>query len=134
MRMIIGPNQVRSIAKDELQLKIARLPVWAQRHIQALGRQRDGAQKALDNFLNASNDKSPFYTRDFGAGSVERKKYIKADSVFCEYNGIRMEIQPNKYREDGRIKVFINITHDGEIAIIPSASNLIEIVRIGGTH
>lgn len=116
---------------QELQTKIAKLPAWVQKHIKALERQRDGAQKALDDYLNRSNEKSPFYTRDIGVGTKEDKHYIKADSVFCQYNGLQIEIQPNYYREDGRVKIYINtLVCDAEAAIITSASNLIEIARI----
>lgn len=86
-------------------LKIAKLPVWAQLHIQDLQRERDIAVRELQEYCDNSTP-SNIWTEELvsdgankNGGPTLRTRYIQANKLSIQYAGARLEILLRPGRE-----------------------------------
>ena len=84
---------------DELNARIAKLPVWAQEHIQHITRQLNSALQDQREYLDQQSP-SPFYVEYQGPDNRD-KRYIQALSIAVEWQGIKLRIHANPYGDSG---------------------------------
>lgn len=75
--------------------QIAKLPKWAQDHIARIERQMHGAKDARDKYLDEQTP-SQFYI-GYQSDDLKKRRYIQADSIVCEFAGIRLAIEAHNY-------------------------------------
>jgi hypothetical protein len=66
---------------------IAKLPKWAQEHIENLQRERDGAIRALKKWTD-SQTPSPIFVDEYANG----KRYVQSTKLSVEWRGVWLEL------------------------------------------
>ena len=78
-----------------MEYKIAKLPKWAQEHINSLSRQREIAIKELHESLDTQT-KSPFYIDDHvcleKGGPTSIRKYIQTHKITVHHQGVELTV------------------------------------------
>ncbi len=109
--------------------QIAKLPVWAQGHIKDLTRQRDTAKKEHSEFLD-SQTKSAFY-EEFLGDKMEKRRYVQADNMVCEWRGVRLRISAHDYGNSG-VGILLqwedSERHGRDVAFIPGSFQYARLV------
>jgi hypothetical protein len=85
----------------QLEAKIAKLPKWAQEHIEKITRERETAISALNEWTDSQTE-SPFCIEDFLCTGEEKgpsfkKRYIQTHNISVTWAGVCLEI---RLRED----------------------------------
>lgn len=112
--------------------RIAKLPRWAQEHIESLERERDEANKMLTKFTDSQTE-APFFYKEFRGTDPEGAtrypvKYIQTHKVGIRHAGLEVEVLL-PYGAQGRTGIEIRFSADPgfEAALFPSTSNGIAI-------
>lgn len=82
--------------------QMAKLPRWAQEHINEITRQREVAIKALNEWTDAQTP-APFFFDDMQCtgektGPTDRRRYVQTHRMIVEHKGVRLDIA---LRQDG---------------------------------
>lgn len=108
---------------------ISRLPKWAQEEIKLLRMRLSEANQKLEAFLDDQTP-SAFWVEELGPEDERYPcvpRYIQADRIICEANGIRVEVSSTG-SDDGVTIMFSSRGRVGRGYIKPQASNHIVIV------
>lgn len=108
--------------------QLAKLPKWAQEHIEIIERERFVAVRALNEFSDTQTQ-SPFYHEKFTCpgeenGPSNKRVYIDAHTIVAEYHGIHLEIQCATFSEEKKgIQIQWSSTKrgTGNIALVPES-------------
>lgn len=104
---------------EELQQKIARLPVWAQAHIESLTRQRDRAIEAQKSYLDGQKE-SPFFV-EYSGPKISDKRFVQAHTMTVVWGGVKLRVDANPYGNMGPgIRMQWEAMNHREVAFIPS--------------
>lgn len=113
--------------------QIAKLPRWAQDHLNNISRERDAAIRSLNEFCD-NQSPSPFYIEDHPctgetSGPSRKRIYIQAHAITVEWAGVILNIDANDY---GNRKNEIEIswsTAEGtrDVAMVPRCFNAVII-------
>jgi hypothetical protein len=114
--------------------QIAKLPKWAQDHIQNIERERFTAVRALNEYCDETT-KSPFVIEDSvctgeSTGPSTKRRYIQAPSMKVEYGGVELRISANDYNGRRGIELSwstLNYGHD-DICMSPLCRNSVELI------
>jgi hypothetical protein len=105
--------------QEELNQKITKLPVWAQKHIESLTRQRDRALEAQKAYLDGQME-SPFFV-EYDGPKHSDKRYVQADTITVRYQGVQLRVDANPYGNTGEgIRLQWEGTDHREVAFIPA--------------
>ncbi len=81
-----------TITKEQL----AKLPVWAQNHIEDIERERFVAVRALNEFTDSTTESPFFHEKNTCTGEAtgpsNKRAYIQAHRLCVEHAGIELEI------------------------------------------
>ena len=83
--------------------QIAKLPKWAQDHIENIERERFTAVRALNEYCDETT-KSPFVIEDYvctgeSTGPSIKRRYVQAHWMKVEYGGVELRISANSHNE-----------------------------------
>lgn len=116
---------------DPTPEQIAKLPKWAQEHIQSLDRRMATAERALNEHLD-SQTPSEFFIEDFlcvGGGSPQFvKKYIQAHKVCVERDGVKLTILLRQDEKGLDLQWHSTNRLMNEVALVPISFNKVKIV------
>lgn len=113
--------------QEDITSKIAKLPVWAQEHIQKLTRQRDEALQEQKKYLQDQKE-SPFYV-DYEGPDHRDKRYIQAHHMTVVWDGVKLTIHANPYGNSGKgIRLQWEALDHKDVALIPSSYQGIRLV------
>jgi hypothetical protein len=112
--------------------QIAKLPKWAQEHIEDKERQRFVAQRRLDELVDSTTP-SPFWHESNDCtgpnnGVQHKKHFVQAHSRFCvEYAGVHLEIVLRDHRS-----MELQWTNPergcGELACVPESFQKVRLI------
>lgn len=113
--------------------QLAKLPKWAQDHIEDLTRQRDASVESLNKFCD-SQTPSRFRVEDRpctgeSAGPSHKVCYIQGHTLYVEWAGIELRIDANDYgNRENEIGLSWS-TADGtrEVAMVPRSFNAVNL-------
>lgn len=108
--------------------QIAKLPQWAQSHIEDLSRERDIAIRALNKYVDGQTESSVFIDELESLGEQRtdttnspsfKRRYIQTKRVSFEWKGIDLDV----YLEDGGIALSWGTLRRtmGEVALVPQS-------------
>ena len=106
--------------------QIAKLPKWAQDHIENLSRERDSAVDTLNKFCD-NQTPSRFRVEDHPctgetAGPSHKKSYVQGHTLYVEWAGIELRIEANDYGgRTNEIGLSWSTSMQREIALIPQS-------------
>ena len=85
------------MATNPTEAQLAKLPKWAQEHIEDLRMQREAAIRALAQFTDEQTP-APFWCDDMHctgeeAGPTQRKRFISTRSVYVRWAGVEVRVQ-----------------------------------------
>ena len=105
--------------EEELNQKIARLPAWAQKHIESLTCQRDNAQREQMEYLDAQTE-SPFYVQYSGPKN-NTNRYVQAHSMVVKWAGVKLLIDAHDLSQQNGpgIRLRWESEKNTEVALIP---------------
>jgi C4-dicarboxylate-specific signal transduction histidine kinase len=114
---------------EELTQKIARLPAWAQKHIETLTRERNRALEAQQEYLDEQTE-SPFYV-EFSGPQNRQSRFVQAHSMTVRWQGVKLRVDANPYGNAGDgIRLSWESDDHREAALIPSHFQGARIVNI----
>lgn len=103
---------------EELNQKIAKLPTWAQKHIELLTRQRDSAINAQKEYLDGQTE-SPFYV-EFQGPEHRYNRFVQAHMMTVRWQGVKLRVDANPYGNNGDgIRLQWEAEDHREAALIP---------------
>lgn len=85
------------ITEDELNQKIAKLPTWAQKHIELLTRQRDDARADEKKYLDEQTE-SPFFVQYCGPKN-DTKRYVQAHTMTVRWGGVVLRVDAHDFNK-----------------------------------
>lgn len=107
--------------------QIAKLPVWAQKHIESLTRQRDAAIRDHKKYLDDQTP-TPFY-EEYQGVEGRRRRYIQALSLCVEWRGIKLRVDANDYGNSGPgIRLQWVGVKNHEVALVPCYHQYVRLV------
>lgn len=119
---------------ENIEEKIAKLPVWAQKHIKDLERKQEAALRTLNKHVDQETP-SPFYYEEHpctgeGLGPVTKRFYIQAHTIQCEFDGIELRISAHHYNNQVGVRLSWNslLRYVGEVAMVPESFNTVRLV------
>lgn len=125
------------MSTNNLEEKIAKLPVWAQEHIKDLNHQRDAAIRALNKFTDEQTE-SPFSFQEHPCtgeggvrGPVYKQKFVQAHSIDVDWQGVHLTVGAHDYgNSDSGIKLQWTGARRSieEVAMIPDAFQSVRLV------
>lgn len=108
-------------------LKIDKLPKWAQQHIKDISRQRDVAIDALNKYVDNQTE-APFYISEMectgeNKGPAKKTRYIQGHWLNATHQGVKLSVL---LRDD-----HIDISWDSEdrkdIAMVPASHQQVRL-------
>lgn len=105
---------------EELNQKIAKLPVWAQTVIRDVTRQRDNALREQREYL-ADQKESPFFVEHVGPGNKDTR-FVQAHTLTVRWQGVKLRVDANPYGNSGPgIRLQWEADDHKDVALIPSS-------------
>jgi len=116
-----------------MQEKIKKLPKWAQELIQDIGRERDSAIDALNQFTDSQtesciwHEKWPCTGEGGKRGPVPKRRYIQDYKMDFEFEGVHLTVL---LREDSGIDLSYSSVdrHHGDVALVPRSFQQVYLV------
>ena len=92
---------------DNIEEKIAKLPVWARKHIEDLQRERDSAHRALKEFLDTQTPTQIWTERHISDKTYRvEKHFIQDDTVYMGDFYFRLEKNGRIYGSTNQQVIF----------------------------
>lgn len=117
--------------------QIAKLPKWAQEHIETISRERELAVRSLNQYCDESTP-SPFSTFEYVCtgeiqGPSGKRRYIQAIAIEVEWRGVTLRIDANDYGNNGKgIRLQWGTKRNTEeVAFIPTSYQAARILTAG---
>lgn len=122
---------------NEPELRINKLPKWAQEYIGAIERERDSAKDAVAR-MSDTQTPSPIFVQEWVSCSNRVKHFIQGDRVIVEHAGVHLEVFLARKNDSQRMYgVELSYSDAGGIhglgacgvAVYPRSSNTIQLVH-----
>jgi len=111
--------------------QIAKLPKWAQEHIDDLDRRRANAERTLTEFKD-NQTPSEFFTEEYvctgPTGNQFVKRYIQSHKVCVERDGVKLTILLRQDEAGLDLQWQSTDRLMNEVALVPTAFNKVKIV------
>ena len=117
--------------------QIAKLPKWAQDHLNDIQRQRDSAVNRLDTLAD-NQTPSPFYIEEMDCtnatgGPTARRFYLQTSRIVCVHAGVRLDIYLPREKDSQRLNgidlTYSDVrTRSGYVALIPRCSGNVQLL------
>jgi hypothetical protein len=119
--------------QDNLQDKIAKLPLWARDHITKIEREREVAVQALNEYCDTQTP-APFYCDEYESTGEDReptskRRYFQGHRITVEWLGVRLGVLLRKDNNGTGIDLHWEDVHSqADVALIPRSYQQVYLV------